>query len=125
MSLRRRVVLYLLLTLLASAVMSAGQSQEKIDIWFVHRRGCLACKQMKARLVNPQVAKILRRSFRVHMVDAREQELLPDSSLRTRVYPTLYFLDSRGDEIVKSIHNITTLAFWKLLKRAEDRRSVR
>jgi hypothetical protein len=80
---------------------------------------------MKARLVNPQVAKILRRSFRVHMVDAREQELLPDSSLRTRVYPTLYFLDSRGDEIVKSIHNITTLAFWKLLKRAEDRRSVR
>ena len=116
---------FLLLLLLGTMAMATAKPAEPIDLWFVYRNGCKACRQMKARLENPSVAKVLKRSYRLHMVDVHQQNKLPSRLPRTHTVPTLYFVDAHGRQIIRPIHNITTLAFWKTLKRAEDIRDGR
>jgi len=116
---------FLLLLLLGTMAMATAKPAEPIDLWFVYRNGCKACRQMKARLENPSVAKVLKRSYRLHMLNSRDLDQLPSHLPRTHLTPTLYFVDSHGRQLVPYIHNITTLAFWKTLKRAEDIRDGR
>ncbi len=116
---------FLLLFLLGTLAMAMAKPAEPIDLWFVYRNGCPACRQMKARLENPSVAKVLKRSYRLHMLNSRDLDRLPSQLPRTHLTPTLYFVDSHGRQLVPYIHNITTLAFWKTLKRAEDIRDGR
>ena len=111
---------FLLLFLLSATTIMMAKPAEPIDLWFVYRDGCPACRQMKGRLENPSVAKVLKRSYRIHMVNSRKQDQLPSRLPRAHRFPTLYFVDAHGRQLVPSIHNITTLDFWKTLKRAED-----
>jgi hypothetical protein len=111
--------------LLSGMAFSAAHHAAPIDLWFVHRNGCKACRQMKVRMENPSVAKVLKRSYRIRMLNARDLDQLPSQLPRTHLTPTLYFVDSHGRELIPLIHNITTLDFWKLLKKAEDLRDKR
>ena len=116
---------WVIIILTASMGFAATKHTVPIDLWFVYRDGCPACAQMKARLENPSVAKVLKRSYRIHMLNSRDLDQLPSQLPRTHLTPTLYFVDSHGKQLVSPIHNITTLEFWKTLKRAEDIRDKR
>ena len=115
----------MMVVLLCSMGFAAARHAAPIDLWCVYRNGCPACAQMKARLENPSVAKVLKRSYRIHMLKSRDLDQLPSRLPRTHLTPTLYFVDSHGKQLVSPIHNITTLEFWKTLKRAEDIRDKR
>jgi hypothetical protein len=114
---------FLLLLLTGTIAMAAPKQAEPINLWFVYRNGCPACAQMKARLDNPSVAKVLHRAYAVHMVGSHDQDQLPSQLPKAHKFPTLYFVDAKGKQLVPPIHNTTTLEFWKTLKRAEDIRS--
>ena len=109
--LRKTFFLLLLLITTASAA-------SRIDLWFIHRNGCPACAQMEAKMKQPAIAAILKRSFRIHRVERSEQNKLPKLYMHTHTFPTLYFLDAKGEEIVDPIHNVPLREFKRVLLEA-------
>jgi len=108
---RKTLLLILLLITTASAA-------TKIDLWFIHRNGCPACAQMEAKMKQPAIAVILKRSFRIHRVERSEQDKLPKLYMHSHTFPTLFFLDPKGEEVVDRIHNVPLREFKRVLLEA-------
>ena len=109
--------LILTFSLLITAVSAAPHP--KIDLWFIYRNGCPACAQMEAKLRQPTIAAILKRSYRFHRVERMEQDKLPKLSMHTHTFPTLIFLDAKGEEIVDRIHNVSVKELRRVLREGE------
>ncbi len=74
---------------------------------------------MEAKLHQPAIAAILQRSYRIHRVERMEQDKLPKLSMHTHRFPTLIFLDPKGEEIVDRIHNVSVKELLRVLREAE------
>ena len=98
---------------------ASAATHPKIDLWFIYRNGCPACTQMEAKLRQPDVATILKRSYRIHRVERAHQRDLPKLSMHTHTFPTLYFLDTQGEAIVDPIHNVSSQELLRVLREAE------
>jgi thioredoxin-related protein len=97
---------------------TTASAATKIDLWFIHRNGCPACAQMEAKLKTPQIAAILKRSFHIHRVERSEQNKLPKLYMHTHTFPTLYFLDAKGEEVVDRLHNVSLRELKRVLLEA-------
>ena len=106
--------LILTLSLLVTTVSAAPHP--KIDLWFIYRNGCPACAQMEAKLRQPNIAAILKRSYRIHRVERSEQDTLPKLSMHTHMFPTLIFLDPTSKKIIKRIHNVPSQELLRVLR---------
>jgi len=112
----KKIILIILLTF--TTVFAASHHQ--IDLWFIYRNGCPACMQMEAKLRQPKIVAILKRSYRIHRVERSEQDTLPKLSMHTHTFPTLIFVDAHDKEI-KRIHNVSSQELLQVLKE-ESRR---
>ena len=108
-----------ILTVLLLLTTASAAPHPKIDLWFIYRNGCPACMQMEAKLRQPNIVAILKRSYRIHRVERSNQDTLPKLFMHTHTFPTLYFLDAQGEAIVDPIHNVSSKELLRVMREAE------
>jgi len=101
------------------AMVTVAIAQPKIDLYLIYKDGCPACAQMERKLQHPQIAPILKRSFRLHRIERAHQDQLPKLFMHTHTFPTLLFLNGQKDEIVSRIHNVSIGELRRVLLEAE------
>ena len=116
---RQSMLKKLILTVLLTFTTASAAPHPKIDLWFIYRNGCPACAQMEAKLRQPTITTILQRSYHIHRVERMEQDTLPKLSMHTHTFPTLIFLDPKGEEIVDRIHNVSVKELLRVLREGE------
>ncbi len=99
----------------------------KIQLYFVYREKCPACEQLKEIMRRDDIEKILEKDFEVIRIHIRDKYTLPKAWMRPFRTPTVYFLSSKQEELIPSIHNMNARRFKdKLLEALEERdKSIR
>ncbi|MDD5406077.1 MAG: hypothetical protein PHE73_03940 [Sulfurovaceae bacterium] len=72
----------------------------KINILFVTQDGCGACKHVKSIMQRTEIKTILSKKFNVIFVDISEVGKLPKGLETPYGTPTLYFIDSKNEQLI-------------------------
>jgi len=100
------------------------QAHKKINMYFVYKPFCPACENMKQHMQSPKIAALLKKEFKVTMVNIREKDSLPKIWMRPTIAPSIFFLDSNKKELISGIHNMSYRRFLQTLQEAVEARDL-
>ena len=91
---------------------------KKIQLYFVYRDNCPACKQLKQVMRRSDIEAILNKDFEITRVNIRDKEALPKVWMHPFRTPTLYYMGTNQEELISSTHNMTARRFKATLLEA-------
>jgi len=77
-----------------------NSKRHKVNLYFITQVGCGACKKIKEYMKNPTIKAFMEKDFIVTEVDITDKEELPFEWMKPFATPTLYFFDSKENEII-------------------------